>query len=323
MLPSSPKNTTSSETMRLSLASAALLGLKNARIQAKTKTIYLMNSGKCQFNCNFCAQAKESTSEQKMLSRVSWPEYQWKEILNSLDQKSAEYKRVCMQVVNTRDIFDSLPNIVRKIREKSPKTKIAMTVRTRLMKHIDGLFEAGTDEVGLSIDAIDPIQFQKIKGGDLEGYIKFILRAADKYPEKIATHLIIGMGETEQQSVAIMEELHAHKVIIALFAFTPVRGAKMEFERPPDTHHYRRIQIALHLLRNDLPRNFHFDSNGKILSFGVPKDKLFKILKNSNVFETSGCTDCNRPYYNERAGSKDPFNYPYELSEAEFGRIWK
>ncbi len=311
--------------IRVSTGSAAVLNLKEVSTATDSKTIYLMNSGGCEYNCSFCAQAKDATSTQDKLSRVSWPEYQDEEVLNALTQREGAYKRICMQVVNTKEVFKDLPETVKQLRKSAPHTKIAMTIRTYQMKDVDAMFEAGANEVGLSIDAIDPAQFSKIKGGDFEQYKKFILSVADKYPGQIATHLIIGMGETEQQAVELIQQLHDHQVIIALFAFTPVRGAKMEFNQAPDICSYRRVQTALHLIRNNSNSpayEFAYNEDGQIIDFQHDKEHLQELLKDSNVFETSGCSDCNRPYYNERAGSKEFYNHPQTVEESRFERAF-
>lgn len=311
-----------STRMRLSTGSAAVLGLKDIKTRSKTKTIYLMNSGGCEYDCSFCSQAKSATSKQDKLSRVTWPEYKTDDVMDALEDKQNDYKRVCMQVVNTKNVFDKLPQTVADIRVKAPKTKIAMTVRTYKMTDVDAMFAAGADEVGLSIDAIDPVQFRKIKGGNFEFHKKFVLDAADKYPGKIATHLIVGMGETEKQVVELMEELNDHKVIIALFAFTPVRGSKMEFTKPPSLSSYRRIQVALNMIKNNRERNFTYNDKGEILEFGQPKEVLLETLRDSGVFETSGCSDCNRPYYNESARATDLYNYPDQVEVDKFKQIF-
>lgn len=309
--------------IRVSTGSAAVLDLKKVKTRSKSNTIYLMNSGGCEFDCSFCAQAKSATSTQDKLSRVSWPEYETEQVMDSIAAKEGDYKRICMQVVNTPKIFEELPQTVRDLRKKAPKTKIAMTIRAYKMADVDAIFEAGADEVGLSIDSVDPEQFAKIKGGSFEQYKAFVLEAADKYPGKIATHLIVGMGETEEQVVELMEELHAHQVIIALFAFTPVRGAKLEFDKAPNLSSYRRIQVALHLIRNNIPHELTYNTDGQILNYGHNKEGLKEILRDSNSFETSGCSDCNRPYYNERAGAKELYNHPEKVEDARFLRAFE
>ena len=311
------------DKMRLSLDSAVLLDLKESRTRPKSKTLYLMNSGGCVYNCSFCSQGKQATSSQEKLSRISWPEYEMEDVLKAMKEHPEKYKRVCMQVVNAKGALSELPETVRKIRDASPSTKIAMTIRTYTMNDVDNIFESGADEVGLCIDAVDPEQFAEIKGGDFETHKQFVLAAADKYPGKIATHLIVGMGETEKQMVELMEELYEHQVIIALFAFTPVKGTEMESNEPPNMKNYRRIQIALYLIRNGYKTDIQYDANGTIVDFGLQKAKLFDILKGSNVFETSGCSDCNRPYYNERAGAKDLYNHPEKVKADAFTKVFE
>jgi lipoyl synthase len=301
--------------LRLSLGSAAILDLTKAATKTRTKTIFLMNSGGCIFNCSFCAQASQATSGADKLSRVSWPEFDADQVLVALENQEGVYERICMQVVNTPGIFTELPELVSQIRKKAGDKKIALSVRTSQKADIDALFSAGANEVGLSIDAIDPEQFVKIKGGSLASHKEFVLNVADNYPGKIATHLIVGMGESEAQAVQIIQELHSHQVIIALFAFTPVKGSQFESKKPPDINSYRRIQIALHLVRNNEATSFTFDKKGRIIDFGYDREELFEVLRDSNVFETSGCSDCNRPYYNERSGSKELYNHPYKIRD--------
>jgi biotin synthase-related radical SAM superfamily protein len=43
---------------------------------------------------------------------------------------------------------------------------------------------------------------------------------------------------------------------------------------------------------------------------------LKEILSSGAAFQTSGCKDCNRPYYNERP-SGPLYNYPRPLSQEE------
>ena len=309
------------DKIRLSLGSAGVLGLKEIKSKAKTKTIFLMNSGGCVFNCSFCAQASQSSSREDKLSRISWPEFEVSEVLRALKNNQDRYSRICLQTVNTKNIFQELPGFVKKIKEAIGDKKIALSVRTQKIEDIDILFESGAHEIGLSIDAIDEKAFLEIKGGSLKIYKDIVLHVANKYPGQIATHLIIGMGEGERQAVKIMQELNSHQVIIALFAFTPVKGSKLESNKPPEMESYRRIQIALHLIRNNLVREFEYNKDAEIVNFGYNKAELLEILKDSDVFETSGCSDCNRPYYNERAGVEDLYNYPYKLKKGELETI--
>ena len=87
---------------------------------------------------------------------------------------------------------------------------------------------------------------------------------------------------------------------------------------------YRKIQLARYLIINKLTKinDFRFDKEGNIIDFGISLDVLLKIIRSGNPFLTSGCSGCNRPYYNERPG-KEPYNYPRPLSSKEVSKIEK
>ncbi|MFA5996010.1 MAG: radical SAM protein [Patescibacteria group bacterium] len=307
--------------IRISIGSAAVLGLTKLKQQALPRTIYLMNSGGCQYNCSFCTQAKQATARADKLARVSWPEFTTAAILQALKQKHTKYRRICLQVVNTPNILPVLPDFIKQIKLANPAVKLAVNIRTLDIKVIDNLITAGADEIGLSIDAIDAQIFKKIRHGQLDSLLKFIIILAKKYPNKIATHLIVGLGESEKDMVQIIKQLSKYKVIIALFAFTPVVGAQLPTQPSPNLSSYRRIQTALYLIRNNYPVKCSYNSKKQIISFGVTKSKLKKILEQSNAFETSGCTDCNRPYYNDRAGQKQLYNYPDKIKTSALANI--
>jgi biotin synthase len=59
-----------------------------------------------------------------------------------------------------------------------------------------------------------------------------------------------------------------------------------------------------------------FDGGGKIVGFGLLTDDLVAIIESGVPFQTSGCPDCNRPYYNEKP-SGPIYNYPTALNRKE------
>ncbi len=50
-----------------------------------------------------------------------------------------------------------------------------------------------------------------------------------------------------------------------------------------------------------------------------PEATLVDLLAAGEAFRTSGCPDCNRPYYNERPGGP-LYNYPRPLTASEARR---
>ncbi len=133
------------------------------------------------------------------------------------------------------------------------------------------------------------------------------------YPGQISTHFIAGLGETEEEMVRAMYRAIASGITVALFAFTPVRGTLLEHRSPPDLAFYRRMQLARFLMqeRGARPEDFRFGRGG-IESLGI--DVGIEDL--ALAFRTSGCPDCNRPYYNERP-DETPYNYPRPLETSE------
>jgi biotin synthase len=111
-------------------------------------------------------------------------------------------------------------------------------------------------------------------------------------------------------------------VLPALFAFTPVRGTALENLSQPSLDSYRRVQLARYLLVHGKTslELMRFDANGKIVSFGVPSAILEAAVNGGVPFQTSGCPDCNRPFYNEKP-SGPMYNYPKELNKKEIEEI--
>jgi biotin synthase len=109
-----------------------------------------------------------------------------------------------------------------------------------------------------------------------------------------------------------------------LFAFTPITGTALESSVAPLLDHYRRIQLARYLVVQEKTRydNMRFDSNGRIIDFGVSKDALHQVIMIGIPFVTSGCPSCNRPYYNEKPGGP-LYNYPFTPATVQLEEIEK
>lgn len=113
-------------------------------------------------------------------------------------------------------------------------------------------------------------------------------------------------------------------VLPALFAFTPVRGTALEKNSPPKVKNYRRLQLARHLIVTGKTRagDMQFDADHKISGYGLNNEALNWEIEGGLPFQTSGCPDCNRPFYNEKP-SGPIYNYPAKLSEKEVERVKK
>jgi biotin synthase len=63
-----------------------------------------------------------------------------------------------------------------------------------------------------------------------------------------------------------------------------------------------------------------FDGAGCLTDYGVEKATLKWIVETGKPFLTSGCPDCNRPFYNEKP-SGPIYNYPRNIRLDEIEAI--
>ncbi|MHA1696811.1 MAG: radical SAM protein [Candidatus Helarchaeota archaeon] len=322
------------EFIRVSIGTASCLGLNDMKLDAIPTTAYLMlfHQGKCIANCAFCSQARESTSKSDRLSRIQWPKF---DLLNVLAQfknlkTSLPFKRICIQVINYPNFFYDLLYIVQEVR-KITSLPISISCQPLKKDQIIKLYNLGVDRMGVPFDAATPDLFYKIKGKGnkspykWEKHQKYIENLKEIFGTKnITTHLIVGMGETEKDAVKFIQNFKNLGINTGIFAFTPLKGTKMEKEVPPTIPHYRRIQLARFIIIYEYGKitNMKFDNHDRIIDFGIDNDKLHHIIQSGIPFQTTGCPNCNRPFYNERPGKK-LYNYPKILSSKEIDEIFK
>lgn len=313
------------ERVRVSVGTAAILGLVHCKYRDRPTTAYFMTytQGKCIANCGFCPQARTSNANPNMLSRVTWPVFSTKQVLESLKTRG-NVKRVCIQALNYPQVFEDLLSLISQIRDEV----IPVTVSIQPLKsnQITEMRDSGIERIGIPIDAATPKIFEEIKGKGIGGpyeWRKHIQTLDDAVrifgKRRVSTHLIVGLGETEEEAIKFLQMIVNRDVIPALFAFTPIRGTKLHNRPQPSIDSYRRIQVGSYLIVNNLStyKKMHFDSEGKLCNFGLSPEQIEKIVERGKPFLTSGCPDCNRPYYNERPKGT-PYNYPRPPS---FGEI--
>jgi biotin synthase-related radical SAM superfamily protein len=250
------------------------------------------------------------------LSRVNWPSWDEAQILTAVEQAYAtgRIERCCLQVTVSPGHLERVKEIALRMGQRVP-------LGASVVADVDQageLLEAGLERVGLSLDAANEEAYRRVKGGNLAEALALIEEAACRFPGRIATHLMVGLGESEAEMVRVIGRLRGWGVTVALFAFTPIPGTAMEHESPPPLNSYRRIQVAEYLIVRGLAsvEDFAFSAQGRIISFGLLEEELRAFLSDGKAFETSGCPGCNRPYYNEPPGGP-LYNYPRPLTTEE------
>jgi len=302
----------------VSAGTLSILGLSHAISFNAPTTAHLLVGEKCVNSCSFCSQAKCSRTPPGHLSRVTWPKKDWEEIRESLKKaiESKAIKRICIQVVeNSEGTRDGL-SLLEKIRALDGAIPVSVCIAPYSVTRAGLFLEQGASRVGLPLDAASPRVYREVKGGDISKAWDVIERAARAFPGRISTHFISGLGETEEEMVMALDKAKRVGVTVALFAFTPVRGTPMAGKEPPSLASYRRIQIAAYFLKqggNPLAMEF---ADGNIRRMDVEDPTIVDGIMKGEPFQTSGCPDCNRPYYNERPGGP-MLNFPRELDTDE------
>ncbi|MCX8095475.1 MAG: radical SAM protein [Caldisericia bacterium] len=299
-------------TIRVSLGSTSVLEFKKLKYDFEIKTIYLLLSGKCTKDCKYCTQAKSSKSDEKYLSRVVWPEYDLDETLEKILEKKEEIGRVCIQTVNNKYTKETIFKILNKL---GKEIKVSISINTSNLKLVEELFNLNADKVGLPIDVANSYLYKNLRGGDFYKKVNFILNANKIFKNKISTHIIVGLGESDKDILNLYKIFIDNGIIVALFSFTPIEGTLCERISPPSLLRYRKIQIATKLIEKGFSiSQFEFDEENYLKR--IPEISI-DLLKDLNPFITRGCPFCTRPYYNERPKG-DLYNYPYPLTDKDF-----
>ncbi len=320
--------------IRLSQGTAACLGLKKIRMDAAPTTAYLLHGERCQMSCAFCPQARgkegsgENGEQEKngelgkketthRLGRVTWPPFSRQELLARLPRAApGGLKRICIQGVKSAAGNGELLQFVEQVKAVST-LPLCVSTWVETEAEVAQLFAAGVERVSIALDAVNPLAYARFKKGSLKRRFDLLFNCARLWPGRMSTHIIVGLMETEEECVTLMEKFLQAGIGVALFAFTPLKGTALATHPAPPLDTYRRIQAAHFLLQKQLISlsDLCFQ-DGRIQSFGLPVTLLQEYLRGGAAFQTSGCPDCNRPYYNERPGGVI-YNFPRPLTGAE------
>jgi len=322
------------EKIRISIGSASVLGLESIKLDVSPTTCYLMTfkSGKCSANCGFCPQARSANSSIEKLSRIIWPAYYFKDFLTKLKYipPFKRFKRICVQTLNYPENFQDLIEIITQIKKIS-EIPISVAIPPMSPDRLNELKMKGIERVGIALDGSTPEVFDKIKGKEVEGPYRWedhfmCLKTALSIFGKgnVSTHLIIGLGEPESDVLKLIEELNDLNILPGLFSFTPIKGTKLEHLKQPNIIKYRKIQLGRYLIlfKNKKLNDFTYNLKGDIIKININKRELRNLIDENSAFLTSGCPDCNRPFYTSRP-SGPIYNFPRMLTEVEKEEIYK
>ncbi len=294
--------------IRISYGTAIKMGLKKGRMDAEPTTAYIMLGERCQSNCAFCAQRRDAPRS-NYLSRIIWIPYPV-DVLS----KMRGFSRICFQTLDYPEVVDDLLRIIPIL----PSIPVSVSIVPISRDDMIRLKNAGVDTISIALDAANKEVFDEVKGKNVgnrftwEGHWK-ALRIAIEVFENVNTHLIVGLGENDEDLINVMLKLREMNISVALFSYMPIFGGKM-----PDVGRYRAIQLSRYLMFKGYTDFFRI-RDGKMISIEIPKEEMKNVYRGI-PFLTSGCPGCNRPFYNERPGGMI-YNYPYLPDENTVKKI--
>lgn len=305
--------------IRVSAGTAQVLGLKRLKCAVLPTTAYFLVGEKCLRDCAFCSRSRSSKSNQNLLARITWPFFSAEKAIENLSEAYAAGRlgRTCLQVVHSPEAWQKAARILEKIR-RACTIPVSISCTANKLDDIKCWFDSGAQRFGLALDAATEKIFNAVKGRHWRQTLTLLYTAADKWPGRITTHLIVGLGESDREIIGRLQEMVDLGIRVGLFAFTPVKGTRMENVEPPALSRYRCIQTAYYLIKRCgmNTRDFCFDEKGNLVDFGLAEKELQAILAGGGAFRTTGCDKCNRPFYNEHPGG-DIYNYPYPPGKQE------
>lgn len=300
---------------RLSAGTASELGLKQIKDSCAPTTAYIMLGERCQRSCRFCAQARQSKGRVDMLSRVVWPAFSPQQVLAALATTQGQLRRICLQAVDNPQAWTQVTAAIPQLRRAVP-LPICVAAYAADAQAVAALLAAGAERVCVALDGATPAAYTAAKDGTWRERWELLTNCAARFPGRLSTHLIVGLGETDEEMVNTVAACMTRGITVGLFAFTPVRGTVWERREQPLLARYRRLQVAAYLLRRGVGRDKFIFHRGQLVKCSLGQPELAYYLRSGEAFRTSGCPDCNRPYYNERPGGT-MYNYPRPLTAAE------
>jgi len=274
--------------VRASIGTLAVLKLVDLKSVEPPTIAYLLQYSQtgCRANCRFCLQSRGYGSGER-LGRITWPPISLSELTRNWVRV---FKRVCLQTIIKPGFTEEALEILATIRSIDSETPISLAITPAPKSYLKEARALEVDSLGVGLDVATPELFGKWgKPYSWSVYWGFIEDAIGVYGRgNVYVHLIAGLGESLRELVGVMKRVYGLGGRVALFNYTDQRGSS-----PVDIKYYRLAQLARYLLEHGLDPDSYIDYEHGLVGKSVPLDDL------EEAFYTSGCPDCNRPFYNE------------------------
>lgn len=338
----------SPDFLRTSLAAAITMDMVPGRFyrDAKLYCVNLLltyNEG-CHAKCAYCglSGSRETDTEwdENSFIRVDWPVFSLKDIKIALADGTCDHvERVCISMITLGRAREDCVTVIEELSEVIPRISVLMTPTIINRKWLHQIKDAGTDMVGIAIDAATPELFDDLRGNGVRGphkwekYWDTVRQSLEVFGKgNVGIHLIVGVGETEQEIIKTIQDAQDLGADTHLFSFFPEEGSSMENTPQPPIGAYRRVQFARYIINynHGTYENMQFNERGQVIDFGIERDVYESLLQAGNAFMTSGCKGetmqnaCNRPFGNctpYQASIGHWRNFPIRPNEEDISKI--
>jgi biotin synthase-related radical SAM superfamily protein len=340
----------SPDYVQMSTAAAITLGLVPGQMHRCSCTrclnLLLTYPEGCRANCAYCGLARHREAERdyadRNFIRVDWPAAPMQEVVDIVarDAAGSPFHRMCISMIthprSDEDTVTVLKTWTDRIDPAAIPISILSNPTTMTREDVARLHEMGSDIFTVALDAATPELFDRTRGKGVQSphswkkYWEVLMDARDIFgPQKFGAHIIVGMGESEHDVIALVQQLvdlggHSH-----MFCFFPEKGSLMDHLPATPRDQWRRVQLARYLIDYCGVRIDHmaFDEAGRIIDFGLGGAELDAIIDSGIAFRTSGCpgkfgddiSACDRPY-----GDSPPSNiasYPFPLEDVDIRKV--
>jgi biotin synthase-related radical SAM superfamily protein len=170
----------------------------------------------CIYNCSFCV-SPDLSKKPKECSVDRWIEL----ILAHAKNRSLEAVAITSGVAESphKTVLDMV-KIIKAIREKLPEIPIGAEPYLTSNDDVDLLYNAGATELKINLETPNRELFNTICPGlDYDGIIQALLYSTSVFGRnQVCSNLIIGLGETDDEILSMVETLAAAGVVATLRA---------------------------------------------------------------------------------------------------------
>lgn len=328
--------------VKMSQASAISLGLVRGRMYrgAVNKCVNLLvhYPEGCAANCAYCGLAKRRPGvyEEKSFIHVDWPVFSMDEVVTAVNAAPAYVQRTCISMITNGKCRNHTIDMLRRLKAETT-LPVSILISPTILRENDlaEMKSSGADKIGIAIDLATPQLFDTYRGSGVSGphkwarYWETVETGLQVFgPPHVGAHLMVGMGETEQEMVSLMDKLWKMGVVNHLFSFFAEDGSTLMDRPQPPWPTYLRVQLARYLIEEGFSgcSGMEFDSQGRIADFGAAPRQVESAIRSGAPFMTTGCLGqdgevaCNRPFGNCLPDLRQ-WNYPYPPNEEEIHLI--